>query len=169
MLYIARSGEELKLIFHDFGAHHFRFGAVETLKTVAAVATAASAAIGIWLARRALEDVRELAAVSYATVLFAITVSGVLSPQFFMWVAALGAVSLCSPESRLRNPLLMLIPILILTQVIYPTMHPALVRAEAPAVIVLWCRNILLLMTAIYTLATVSGPSTRAPASAGTP
>ncbi|HYI45639.1 MAG TPA: glycosyltransferase 87 family protein [Actinomycetota bacterium] len=169
MLYVARSGEELKLIFHDFGAHHFRFGAVETMKTVASIATAATLVIGIWLAKKAPKDVRELASVSCVTLLMAITVSGVLSPQFFMWIAGLGAVSLCAAGSRLRNLMLMLLPLLLLTQVIYPTMHPALVRAEAPAVVMLWCRNILLLLTAIYGVASVSGPSTRGPASVGTP
>lgn len=156
ILFIARSGHPSRLIVHDFGAHHFVLGAVRELKIIASIGTAGAAAAGVWLARRSsvvARDVREMTGVSFVTLMLAISVSGVLSPQFFIWVLALGAATVCAPGSRLTNQVLMLLPILWITRLIYPTLHPALVYAEAGAVVVLWCRNILLLMTSIWALA----------------
>jgi hypothetical protein len=153
ILFIVRSGNPQRFIYHDFGAHHFELGAVSKIKIAASIGTIGAAGAGIWLARKGRRTPQEMAGVCFVTIMLAISVSGVLSPQFFIWVLALGAASVCVIGSRLRNQVLMLVPILLLTQIIFPNLHPRLVNAEPLAVVVLWCRNILLLVTAFYALA----------------
>jgi hypothetical protein len=153
ILFIARSGHKSRLILHDFGAHHFVLGSVDLIKKVATLATAAAAGVGVWLAWRSGKSVPELAAISFVTLMLAISVSAVLSPQFFIWVVAMGAVTLCVPNPRVRNQVLMLLPILLITRYIYPTLHPELVMALAFPVGVLWCRNVMLLLTSIFAAA----------------
>lgn len=153
ILFIARSDSRFRLIFHDFGAHHFEFGAVPALKLVATLATAGAAAIGLWLAHRGPRNVPNLAAIGFVTLMLAISVTAVLSPQFFIWVTAMGAAALCAPNPRIKNQVLCLLPILLITRFIYPTLHPGLVMALAVPVAILWCRNMLLLLTAIWAAA----------------
>lgn len=153
ILFIARSSQRSRLIVHDFGAHHFTLGAVPELKLLASAATLLVATAGVWLARRGRDKVTELASVSFVTLMLAISVTAVLSPQFFIWVLAMGAAATCVPNPRVRNQVLMLIPITAITHLIFPVLHANLVYAEPGAVVVLWARNILLLMTAIFALA----------------
>ncbi len=172
MLFIIRSGEYFRGIFHNFGAHHFMGGYVWVFKALATIATACVVAFTAWIAKRSPKLPKEFADAALATILATVAVASVFSPQFLIWVIALGAAAICYPDTRMSVQSLMLVPIALLTRLVFPELHHELVRAEAIAVIVLWCRNIVVVYTAVTALVhlkeAVSGLSTPAIASAGT-
>lgn len=173
ILFIARSGDYSRLIVHDFGAHHFFGGAVPEFKLLATATTLGAIGVGAWLAKRSPKVGSEHAGTAFATITLVVAVASVLSPQFLIWVIALAAAAVCYTESRLTNQALALIPVTAITRWVYPTLHPGLVVAETLPVIVLWCRNILLLLVGLFATANqheeVNDPSTVAASSPGTP
>jgi hypothetical protein len=60
--------------------------------------------------------------IALVIVLISMTTSRVLSPQYFIWVAAIAAVCLLSPQTVMRPVIVLLMPVAALGQVLYP-MH----------------------------------------------
>lgn len=105
----------------------YRYGAMEVLSegigTVALISTAIGLAglawIG-WLRLRGRLERFAAADVALVAVLVAMSTSRVLSPQYLIWVAAIGCVSLLDPHTVMRPVLALLIPVAAVGQLIYP-------------------------------------------------
>ncbi len=107
----------------------YRYGAMEVMangtETVAVIATAIGfvAMAGIALLRLLGRlDTRLPADIALVIVLVSMITSRVLSPQYFVWVGAIAAVCLLSPQTVMRPVIVLLMPVAALGQVLYP-MH----------------------------------------------
>ena len=173
LLFILRKADRYIVIRHNFGAHHFEGGTVPLLKAIATIATVAVAGMAAWLAKRLRRSSSELAGALFTTLTLVVAVATVFSPQFIIWIVALGAAATCFGDSRLKTQGLLLILAAIVTQIVYPTLHVGLVRAESVPIAVVWFRNLLVLMLGLFAavrhLEGANDPSTPASASAGTP
>jgi hypothetical protein len=65
-------------------------------------------------------DARALAAIMFMTISLLLITARALSPQYLLWLIAMGASVICVPGSPLRGPVLLLIPVAVLTHVYYP-------------------------------------------------
>lgn len=173
VLFIVRSTERLIFIVHNYGAHHFEGGAVPTVKLAASVATLLVTAVGAWIAGRLPRRPGDLASVSFATLALVVAVASVFSPQFMIWVIALAAAAASYAHPPVRTQAVLVVGIAAVTRWIYPGLHADLVNAENLAIIVVWFRNLALLLTAIYASVrlyeSATAPSTRVAFSEGTP
>jgi hypothetical protein len=171
ILFIVRSSERLIHIAHNYGAHHFEGGFVPLIKLAASVLTLGVTALGTWIASRLPRAPEGVAAAAFTTLVLVVAVASVFSPQFMIWVVALAAVAAAYRGSRVSLQALAVVFITALTRWIYPTLHAGLVHADNLPIIVLWARNLALLLTGIYAavrlIESVSGPSTPADASEG--
>jgi hypothetical protein len=146
LLVAARAGYPIQFSF-DFESLNV-VGSVSPMMELAAGALAVSAALGgTWLAARISPQDRErhLSAVMFATLTAVVAVATVLSPQYILWLIALGAAAACSPESPVRPAVLLLAPICLLTQAIYPFLFDRLAAGETLPITLLGMRNLLLL------------------------
>lgn len=120
------------LVAHHLGWERtfvYRYGAMEVSAPgveAAAVAIAVLGAIGLALLailRFTGRFDRALPAdVGLVVVLFSMITSRVLSPQYLIWVAAIAAVCLLDPATRMRPIIILLMPVAALGQILYP-MH----------------------------------------------
>lgn len=153
ILFLAqKAGSEVSLGY-SFGALHFDGALTDTLKTVAAVASIAGLAVGTWIATRAGErdKAKAYAEVSFVILALSLATGTVFSPQFLIWLLAIGGVVAGMGDSRLRRLPLVLIPTALVTHAIFPFHYNALLNAETLPITLLWIRN-----TIIATLAIVA-------------
>lgn len=145
------------LVAHHLGwTRHFayQYGAMEViapgvavvalLVTVATVLGLAALAVLRWSGRL---DHAAPADVALVVVLFSMITSRVLSPQYLVWLAAIAAVCLLSPATRMRPVIVLLLPVAALGQVLYP-MHYDWLLSEGLTGLVLQSIRILLLVAA---------------------
>lgn len=139
------------------GAFHLQGPGVSRMKKVSAVAAVAvvGLAAGTAVKRRDRGDRAAWQAVHAMTALL-LAAATVLSPQFIMWAIATGAVA-ASASSHRHTSAWLLIPIALLTQLIFPILYPALLRAETGALVVLWMRNLLLVAAGVAMLVDLRG------------
>ena len=172
ILFIVRSLDRVIRITLNYGAHHFEGGVVPTLKTLATLVTIGVTAALTWIASRLPRKPEALAAAAFTTLTLVVAVASVFSPQFMIWVIALAAAATVYPDSRIATQALLIVGVTAVTRLIYPTLHADLVRTENLAIIVVWFRNLSLLLIGIYAAVrlyeSVSAPSTEAAASEGT-
>ncbi len=171
---VMAAGGDAEIVF-NFGALHFAGSTAATLKSISALAAAAAVGAGTLLAFRQERGARAFAEVSFVILALALSFGSVFSPQFLIWLFALGACVACAPSTRLRAPVLLLVPIALLTQAIFPWRYPSLLDAEPLSVALLGGRNVMVLLVAVSSGLLLlrrrevpSAPSTRAVASAGT-
>lgn len=150
LLIAMRDGYD-SMITLSFGAFHIEGGITPSLKTVAnAVSITAALGTTILAIRRVKPgDVQQLAGAMFMILLATMAVGLVFSPQFMIWLFALGGAVLCSPRSDLKGPILALVPIALLTQIVYPFFYDRLLQLDATAIFVLATRNILVITAAI--------------------
>lgn len=157
ILFLAlKSGSDVTLGY-SFGALHFGGALAESLKTVATVASVGGLAIGTWIATNVGDRDRAKAfvEVSFVILAFSLTMGSVFSPQFLIWLLAIaGAVGSMS-DSRLRPLIVVLVPIVLLTQVIFPFNYNEILLAETFPVTILWIRNVLVALLAIVAAITL--------------
>ncbi len=120
------------LVAHHLGWERtfvYRYGAMEvSAPGVEAVALAITVAGALGLALLALLrfmgrfDRAIPADIALVVVLFSMITSRVLSPQYLIWVAAIAAVCLLDPATRMRPVIILLMPVAALGQILYP-MH----------------------------------------------
>ena len=134
------------LLAHQFGwplRSEYRYGAMEVVaegtQLVAAIVTALTA-IGL-LAMVILRLTGRLeravpADVALIVVLFTMITSRVLSPQYLVWVAAIAAVCLLSDATRMRPVILLLLPVPLLGQILYPMRYDLLTTASPPGLLI---------------------------------
>jgi hypothetical protein len=129
-----------------------------SLKLVAAILLLAGVGAATWVAARAAASRQDerLAEIMFATLAVVVALATVLSPQYILWLAATGAAATCSSISSVRMPALLLAPIALLTQAIFPFLFVRLASAEPLALTTLVIRNLLLLVLAAWTLVAVA-------------
>ena len=171
----AKNGSEV-FLGYSFGALHFAGDLADTLKTLATVASVAGLALGTWLATRAGERDRAKALVEVCFVILSLSLAtgAVFSPQFLLWLLAIAGAVGSIADSRLRPWIVVLIPVMVLSQAVFPFLYTRLLYAENLPVTLLWIRNSLVVILALGSATTLmlsyrklrlSGPSTREPAS----
>ena len=145
----------------SFGAFHIEGGAAPLVKTVATIGSALVAVGTIVLALRRVRtgDVQRLASAMFMILLATMAVGLVFSPQFMIWLFALGGAVLCAPRSDLRNPILALIPIAVLTQLVYPFLYDRLLRLDPLAIFTVATRNVLIVAVALVVVWRAATPS----------
>ena len=145
-----RAGSELTLGY-SFGALHFDGPLADTLKTVATVSSVVGLAAGTWIATRARDRDRPKAFVEVTFVVLALSLATgtVFSPQFLIWLVAIGGAVGSMTDSRLKRLLPMLIPIVLLSQAIFPFNYNELLLAEDLPVTLLGIRNALVVILAL--------------------
>ncbi|MCB0901977.1 MAG: hypothetical protein KDB83_07655, partial [Actinobacteria bacterium] len=85
--------------------------------------------------------------IGLVVVLFSMITSRVLSPQYLIWVAAIAAVCLLDPTTRMRPVIIMLMPVAALGQILYP-MHYNWLMSDEWNGLALQSARILLLVVA---------------------
>lgn len=148
----------------------FRFGAMEldipiTIPLGLAITVTGFAIIaGLGIARLLgrLERVPP-ADVALVALLVSIVTSRVLSPQYSVWIVGVAAVVLLDPRTRLRGPIALLVPSILVTQVIYPFGYGSMLDGAWWAVGLQSVRIMLLLAATGWALATVVAAIRRSP------
>lgn len=130
----------------------YRYGAMEVMsngtETVAMIATGVGFLIlgGLALLRLLGRlDNRLPADIALVLVLVSMATSRVLSPQYFIWVAAIAAVCLLSPDTAMRPVIVLLMPVAALGQVLYPMHYNWLMSDDLQQLMVQTARVALLL------------------------
>jgi len=140
-------GAEVSVPF-SFGAFHVQAAGADILEGIAVLGTGLALAAGTVLALRAAatRDDRgpSLADVLFTTLALLVATSSVFSPQYLLWLLALGGAALAVPTSPLRKTVLLLLPVAALTQLVYPLLYDPLLRLEPLPVGLLTARNAML-------------------------
>jgi len=151
-------GYPVRVVF-QFSSDHVASGISPMLVQVSTVLSFAALLPGIVLASRRTNrgDVHALAAIMFATLSLLLVTTRVLSPQYLLWLIALGAAVVCLPRSPIRGPVLMLFPAAAATQLLFPFLATPLVSPDRSALSmlalgVLTIRNALLLLIAGWSL-----------------
>jgi hypothetical protein len=143
-------------INYSFGALHVDSTLVPAMKAVAQVLSLLVLAAGVWLALRLRQRERDASAPETAGIMF-MTMAGtmalgtVFSPQFMLWLSALAAAVLCERRSWLNVPALAVLPIALMTQLVYPFFYGRLIAVEPAALLLLASRNFLVLFVGVET------------------
>lgn len=141
-------------INYSFGALHVDSDLAPAMKAASQVLSLAVLGAGVWLAdrlRRSGGDAStpQAAGIMFMTMAGTMAVGTVFSPQFMLWLSAFAAAVLCERRSWLTIPALTVLPVALLTQLIYPFFYGPLIGVEAPALILLAGRNFLVVFVAI--------------------
>lgn len=176
ILFLAqKSGSELTLGY-AFKALHFAGPLADTLEKVATFASFAALALGTFIATRARDRDRPkaFAEVHFVILALSLAAGSVFSPQFVIWLIAGAGVVGCMTDSKLRGLVIVVIPIAVLTQAIFPFFYVELLGSETLPLTMLWIRNSLVailglaaaaILLVTYRRKSVSAPSTPEPAS----
>ncbi|HEV2755797.1 MAG TPA: glycosyltransferase 87 family protein [Actinomycetota bacterium] len=141
-------------INYSFGALHVDSDLAPAMKATSQVLSVAIVAAGIWLAHRLRRSGGDASAPATAGIMFmtmagTMAVGSVFSPQFMVWLAAFAAVVLCERGTWLMVPALTVLPVSLLTQLVYPFFYGRLIATEPAALVLLASRNFLVLFVAI--------------------
>ena len=153
-------------IGYSFGAYHYAGELADSMKQASTVLSLIVLVGGTFLLIRATTrgDPKDLAAASFALLAALVVTGSVLSPQFMLWLIALGAATLSDPDSPVREAALTLVPVALLTQLIYPFMYQDVLDLEVQGLFVLAFRNVLLIAIAATSFAAIlsrrRGPTT---------
>ncbi|MGH2747627.1 MAG: glycosyltransferase 87 family protein [Actinomycetota bacterium] len=147
----------------QFGANEAVSGVSDLLKSIGLAGSFAALGLGWWMVGRYVGrgDVPFLAAGMFGTLALLMFLGTVFSPQFGVWLIGLGAAALSHPLTRrLRWSLLSVLPIALLTQIIFPftigdVLGPFYAGASEPGsplgLTVLGLRNFLVLAAGVAT------------------
>ncbi len=146
------------MIGHHFGWDRtfiYRYGAMEVEAQgaefmAAAVTVTALVALGSFAVLRLTGrlDHAVPADIALVVVLVSMITSRVLSPQYLVWVAAIGAVCLLNPRTVMRPIVALLMPVALLGQILYPMHYNWLMSDTELRGLVLQALRILLLVVA---------------------
>ncbi len=151
LLVAARLGAPVRPL-EVFGAWHVDGWIAPAVEQVATFGALAALAVGTWLTVRAVrtDPGGGLAAGLCATILLLLATGSVLSPQYLVWALGLGAAALAATGLPLRRPVLVLLPVALATQVVYPVLYEQLLGLGRRALLVLAIRNALLVTAALW-------------------
>jgi hypothetical protein len=146
LLTAARAGHPIEFRF-DFESLNIVSSVSSTMELAAGVLGLSAVLGGMWMAARMSPQDRErhLSSLMFATLTGVVAVATVLSPQYILWLIAVGAAAGCSPDSPVRRLVFVLAPICVLTQTIYPFLFDRLAAGEPLPIALLGIRNLLLL------------------------
>ena len=157
-LLVALGGGE---VFREFsyGAWHVTGPGDDVVKAISTFAAVLAIVLVTAAAARSPERGTwpHLAGTLLAALLWSMITGRVLSPQFLIWVLALGATCLAPAGSRFAGPVLLLVPAALLTQLVFPFLYTPLLDGDPLAVTVLTVRNALLVLAAGVVTWRVSG------------
>lgn len=92
-----------------------------------------------------------MAGLMFGTLALVMTTGTVLSPQYLVWLAALGSVAV-TLDRRFLLPVLLLVPMGALTQEVYPFFYADLLRAQLGQLVILAVRNGVLVTAAAWAI-----------------
>ena len=133
-----------------FGAMEVICSAVPVLKLLSTTLSVAIVVASAWISYRCLSasDVEWIAALWFAVLALLLLTGSVLSPQFLVWLLAMGAGACVFARSR-RPVAILLLSAAALTQVLYPFLYSRLRWGMPDAVLILSIRNGLLAALAV--------------------
>lgn len=150
---------------------HGAFHVESTLMPAAkAVGTAAAVAVVVVATRRAARvlrpgDAPAAAAMMFGTLALLLGVGTVFSPQFLIWILALGAAAACFPNDGVKAATTLLFPIALATQIVYPFIYEHVVAANPYAILFVACRDLLVVLAGLGAWAAVKRPALEDPVS----
>lgn len=153
LLSVAVLGYGLTVVY-NFGAFHVSSSASGFFDVLATAASALSALVVYRAAYRGLErtDVRGAALPSFALMALLLPAAAVWSPQFLLWVIALGAVLLAAYGERFAYVGYVLAGGGVASQLIYPFFYNDLLGARPLPSLLLLTRNVALLIAGLLVL-----------------
>jgi hypothetical protein len=139
------------------------------LKVAAALIALGVLAVMSWTAWRSAADrlPERFPDVVFATLAGTLVATTVLSPQYLLWLMALGAGAASFKRCTVRGPVMLLAPVALLTQLVFPFLFVRLARLDTTALAVLTLRNVLLLGLAAWAISTVVVGTRLPPSRAG--
>ena len=139
----------------DAGSFNVTGPMATTMQGLALLLSLVVLAIGTLSVQRYVprEDASSLTGLMFAVLALLLSISTILSPQFIIWLAAMGAAAGCVRNSPIGVPLLLLLPIAGLTQLIYPFEYHHVLGADTSALVVLGVRNGLLIVVGALSVA----------------
>lgn len=148
------------LVAHHLGwsrRYEYRYGAIEVIApgtqlvaTIVAVATVAGLLVVFALRLTGRLDCAAPADIALVVLLFSMVTSRVLSPQYLVWVAAVAAVCLLDPRTVMRPIVLVLAPIPVLGQILYPMRYEWLVSDGLTGLVMQSVRILALLVATFW-------------------
>lgn len=151
-LLIARKfGADVAVSF-DHGAFHMQSPLAAPLERISSLLSLAALGAGVWLVYRAVPrgDGARLASALFATLSLVMALGSVFSPQFVVWLIALGAAAASARHCPIRGPVLALFPVAVLTQALFPFLYEWIIPGRALALGVLTARNLLVLAIGVW-------------------
>ena len=151
-------GYEGSEVVFNFGALHFDGGISELVKTLSSAFALLGVGACIWLATRVRAAGREAyVEISFVAITLSVAFGSVFSPQFMIWIVALGAAAVaCLPDSPLRAASAALVGVTILTSILtLPFFYPNLLAGAAEPALFLLARNLILLAIGIWSFVRV--------------
>lgn len=154
LLVASRRGYEVARVY-AFGAQQLVSDISPLLKTLSSVlSVVALVAATFFVVKRVRRgDVAGLSAGLYGVLAVVMFFGSVLSPQFVMWLLALGAAALCFDQGTNRTPLLLIVVIATVTQFVFPFNYYSLANGELGPLLTLIARNLLILGSGLTVLA----------------
>ena len=159
LLFASHAGHPTRVVY-EFGSFNVLSPASEVLKRAseaASIAAVAGGAAVAWLRRAA--GAGTLAGTMFGTLALVMSTGTVLSPQYLVWLMALGAVA-ATADRRFLLPAALIVPMGALSQEIYPFFYGDLLTAHPRELVILAVRNGLLLASAGWALAVALGTKT---------
>jgi len=142
---------------------HFSGGIARVLAPLALVLSVGAVVLGT-LATPPDDDGFGLGSASFATLGLLLGVGTVFSPQFVIWLTALGSITMCVRRPGIRFAVWLLVPIVVMTQFLYPYQYHRILARDGWGLGVLAGRNLLVLLAGILALAAIlrqQGPTNR--------
>jgi hypothetical protein len=132
---------------HTHYTYHYTGVLASVVKQLGMMIALAAVIVGTWLSGLGGPGERErrVAATMYGTLALAVGLGTVFSPQYVIWVVALGAVALCDRDSVIRPAAWLAVPTALLTQLVYPLWYGWILDHHPAGMTVISLRNGLLL------------------------
>lgn len=148
----------------SYGAFHVESALTPFFKAAAGLAAFAALFVGCRAAQRLPRgDAAGTAVVMFGTLALMLGVGSVFSPQFLIWLIALGAAAACFSNETFRSSVTLILPIALATQVVYPFIYHHVVEGNAFAILFVACRDLLVIVAGIGALLSVRSGRARLP------
>ncbi len=146
-------GHPVQVVF-DHGAFNSVGGGAGILKSLSLALSLTALTAGTWLAAKRVrpDSMADLATVMFGTLALLLAAGTVFSPQFMIWLSALGAVAAGVAGRSVWVPLVMLGAANLLSQLVFPFHYDGLLANHAAPVAVVVVRNLLVLAIGLLVL-----------------
>lgn len=154
LLAVSHLGHPVQVVL-DHGAFDVRGTGASALRAVSLALSVGGVATGAWVARKRVDpgSTAALAAVMFGTLAVVVAAGTVFSPQYMLWLSALGAVAASVAGRTLALPLALLVVANGLTQLVYPFHYAGLLENHAAPVATVLVRNLLVAAVGVLVLA----------------